>query len=155
MTPGRPDPAVVRRHLLAIDDALQTLRRHQGRSLAQLRSDRDHLWAVERGLQLCAQNALDIATHIAAGAGHDVADYATAIDRLASLGILPPEFAGRFRSIAGFRNVLVHGYLDLDLTVVHRLLQAGLDDFIAFARHINHHLESLAAPRPNPGDSHQ
>jgi len=143
MTPGRPDPAVVRRHLLAIDDALQALGRHRGRPLADLATDRDHLWVVERGLQLCAQNALDVATHIAAASGRDVADYAAAVDALAGLGVLPREFADRFRGIAGFRNILVHGYLDLDLSVVHRLLQAGLEDFIIFARHIDRYLESL------------
>jgi uncharacterized protein YutE (UPF0331/DUF86 family) len=143
MTPGQPDPAVLRRHLLAIDDALQRLRAHQACSREELAVDRDRRWIVERGLQLCAQNALDIATHLAAGSGRDVPDYATAIDRLAELGILPPEFAARFRGVAGFRNVIVHGYLDVDLAVVHRLLHSGLDDFVAFARHVSRHLESL------------
>ena len=143
MTPGRPDPVVVTRHLLAIDDALQRLRGHQGLSRAQLAEDGDRLWAVERGLQLCAQNALDIATHIAAGAGHDVPDYATAVDRLMGLGILPAEFAARFRGVAGFRNVIVHGYLDLDLAIVHELLEQGLDDLVTFAQHVNRYLTAL------------
>ena len=51
MSPGELDPAVVRRHLLALDQALQTLRRHQGRPIDLLRSDTDERWAVERGLQ--------------------------------------------------------------------------------------------------------
>jgi uncharacterized protein YutE (UPF0331/DUF86 family) len=132
----------VRRHLLAIDEALQRLRAYRSRTLAELTGDRDQVWAVERGLQLCAQNALDIATHIAAGSGRDVADYASAVDTLADLGILPGEFATRFRGIAGFRNVIVHGYLDLDLAILHRLLQTGLDDFVVFAKHVNRYLES-------------
>ena len=37
-----------------------------------LATKRDELWSVERGLQLCAQNVLDIATHIAASAGREV-----------------------------------------------------------------------------------
>jgi uncharacterized protein YutE (UPF0331/DUF86 family) len=61
MSPGQPDSAIVRRHLLALDAALQRLRRHAGRPLAALVADVDSLWAIERGLQLCAQNALDIA----------------------------------------------------------------------------------------------
>ncbi len=144
MTPGRLDPAVVRRHLLAIDEAVQQLRRHQACSLAELAADRDRLWAIERGLQLCAQHALDVSTHLAAAAGHDVPDYASAVDRLAGLGVLPPAFATRFRGVAGFRNVLVHGYQELDLAIVHRLLQTGLDDFVAFARHVDAYLASHA-----------
>ena len=141
MSPGELDVAVVRRHLLALDRALQTLRHHQGRPLDALRSDREEQWVVERGLQLCSQNVLDIATHLAASAGRDVPDYATAIDNLAETGILPASFADRFRGVAGFRNVIVHGYLEVDLEVVHRVLNERLDDFAEFARRVNRHLD--------------
>jgi len=134
MSPGELDAAVVRRHLLSIDRALQTLGKHRGRSVDLLRSDREECWVVERGLQLCTQNVLDVATHLAASAGRDVPDYATAIDQLADLGVLPGEFVKRFRAVAGFRNVIVHGYLDVDLEIVHRLLNERLDDFAEFAR---------------------
>jgi uncharacterized protein YutE (UPF0331/DUF86 family) len=144
MSPGQLDASVVRRHLLALDQALGTLRRHQGRPLDALRSDREERWVVERGLQLCTQNVLDMATHVAASAGLDVPDYGAAIDRLADLGVLSAEFAKRFRPVAGFRNVIVHGYLDVDLTLVHRLLNERLDDFVEFARQVSHYLDSRA-----------
>jgi uncharacterized protein YutE (UPF0331/DUF86 family) len=142
MSPGQADAAVVRRHLVAVDEALQTLRKHQGRDVDLLRTDREELWVVQHGLQLCAQNVLDIATHLAASAGRDVPDYTTAIDRLADLGILPVDFAGRFRAVAGFRNVVVHGYLEVDVAIVHRLLNESLDDFAEFAAHVNAHFAS-------------
>jgi hypothetical protein len=41
MSPGQPDPALVRRHLLALDAAVRRLRRHRGRPLAALREDPD------------------------------------------------------------------------------------------------------------------
>ncbi len=144
MTPGRLDPTVVRRHLLALDEALQTLRKHQGRSPALLESDPEERWIVERGLQLCTQNALDAATHLAASAGRDVPDYAAAIDRLAELSVLPAEFAARFRAVAGFRNVVVHDYLKIDLAVIHRLLNERLDDFVEFARLVGDYLAARA-----------
>jgi len=140
MTPGRLDLAVVRRHLLALDEAEQILRSHQGRSLEELISDPEERWIVEHGLQLCAQNALDVATHLAASTGRDVPDYAGAIDRLAEMGILSHDFAARFRGIAGFRNVLVQGYLDVDVARLHRLLNEHLDDFSAFALHVRAYL---------------
>jgi len=140
MTPGRLDLTVVRRHLLALEEALQVLRGHQGRSVEELISDPEERWIVERGLQLCAQNALDVATHIAVSTGRDVADYAAAIDRLAEMGILPQNFAVRFRRVAGFRNILVHAYLDVDVALLHRLLNEDLDDFSAFARHLRSYL---------------
>ncbi len=140
MTPGKLDPTVAQRHLLALDAALQVLRRHQGRTVGELASQREERWIVERGLQLCAQNALDVAAHLAASRGHDVADYASAIDRLAEMGILPPDFAAGFRAVAGFRNIVVHGYLDVDIELLHRLLNEHLDDFSVFAHYIGAYL---------------
>ena len=90
---------------------------------------------------MCAQNALDIATHLAASAGRDAPDSAPAIDVLGELRVLPADFARRFRGVAGFRNVLVHGYLGVQLDRVHELLNSGLDDFIRFAQHVERFLE--------------
>ncbi|HEX5043647.1 MAG TPA: DUF86 domain-containing protein [Candidatus Polarisedimenticolaceae bacterium] len=144
MTPGSPDTALVLRHLHALDEALTSLRAHRGRSLQDLEKDREERWIVERGLQLCAQNVLDVATHLAASAGHDVPDYASALDRLQELGVLSPEFVQRFRGIAGFRNVLVHGYLEVDLRVLHTVLEERFDDFGTFARLVRRYLDTLA-----------
>ena len=141
MTPGQIDPAVVRRHVAALREALAGLRRHEGRSAQELRANVDLRWAIERGLQLCAQNALDIATHIAAASGLDTPDYATAIDRLAELSVLSADFASRLRPIAGFRNVLVHGYLRVDPAVVERVLAEKLPELEEFARSVEAYLE--------------
>jgi uncharacterized protein YutE (UPF0331/DUF86 family) len=141
MNAGHADLAVVRRHLLAIDASLRNLERHRGKPVENLHSDLDERWTVERGLQLCAQNALDIATHLAASAGRDAPDYATAIDQLGALGALPSDFARRFRAVAGFRNVLVLGYLALDVERMHRLLNEQLEDFRVFAAHIERYLQ--------------
>ncbi len=136
MSPGQLDATVVRRHLLALERARRNLEAHSGVTIEQLEADMDMRWLVERGLQLCAQNALDIATHLAAKAGLDSPDYAGAIDALAEAGVLPRPFAKRFRGVAGFRNILVHGYLEVDLSIVHGLLTGALRDFVIFATHI-------------------
>ena len=145
MTSGQPDPDVVRRHLAALREVLVNLKRHAGRTAPELRADPDLRWTIERGLQLGVQNALDIATHLAAASGLDAPDYATAIDRLAELSVLPSEFASRLRPIAGFRNVLVHGYLQLDLAIVQRVMKEGLRDLGDFAGHVEAYLERMAA----------
>ena len=102
---------------MALQRAVAVLERHRGCTVDDLESDPDLRWSIERGLQLCAQNAIGVATHIAVASGCDVPDSATAIDVLSDLGVLPRDFARQFRSVAGFRNVLVHGYLDEDLLV--------------------------------------
>lgn len=141
MSPGRPDRAVIARHLGAMRRALAALRRHAGVSAAELRDDSDRLRAVERYLQLCAQNALDIASHIESSAGRAPENYRAAIERLAEAGALPSGFAARFCAIAGFRNVLVQGYLEVDIALVVRFLTERLEDFEEFARHVERWLE--------------
>lgn len=140
MTRGQADPDVIRRHLAALREAIANLRKHSGRTAAELRANADLRWAVERGLQLCVQNALDIATHLAAASGLDSPDYATAIDRLAESSVLSAEFAGALRPIAGFRNVLVHGYLQVDLQILERVLREKLPDLEEFANQIEAYL---------------
>ncbi|MDH4192445.1 MAG: DUF86 domain-containing protein [Betaproteobacteria bacterium] len=141
MTRGKIDPIVVRRHLAALREALAGMRRHSACSAQQLAENPDLRWAVERGLQLCAQNVLDIATHITTAAELDSPDYASTIDRLTELGVLPAEFAARLRLIAGFRNVLVHGYLRVDLAVVEKVLAERLPELEQFARYIDAYLQ--------------
>ena len=55
----------------------------------------------------------------------------------------PREFVSQFRSVAGFRNVLVHGYLDVDLELLHLLLTTRLGDFETFASHIEAYVQTI------------
>ena len=144
MSPGRPDTRVVDRHLIALRKALAIVRRHAGASPAALAADAERRWAVERGLPLCAQNALDIASHISSAAGLDPGSYVSSIDCLVDAGALPRTFGVRFRGIAGFRNVLVHGYLDIDLDLLAGILSERLDDFEEFAAHVERWLAGQA-----------
>ena len=61
MSPGEIDVQVVRRHLAALRESLQVLSTRRDLSLDELDTNTQERWMVERGLQLCAQNALDIA----------------------------------------------------------------------------------------------
>ena len=136
MTPGRADRRAVERRLIALRQAVSVLRGHAGCTSQELRIDIDRRWAIEHGLQLAAQAALDVATHLASALGYDPMTYGSSIDCLVEAKVLPVNFGNRFRQIAGFRNVLVHGYLDVDLDLVVEILSGQLDDFEEFARHV-------------------
>jgi uncharacterized protein YutE (UPF0331/DUF86 family) len=126
--------------MLALDQTLTELKRHVGQPMEALRDSVDERWAVERGLQLCVQMVLDLATHLVASAGRDAPDYTTAIERLGELGIVPVELATKLRPLAGFRNALVHGYLGIDLALVHSVLNQCLDQVREFAVHVERHV---------------
>jgi uncharacterized protein YutE (UPF0331/DUF86 family) len=148
MTKGQADAAIIRRHLAALREALVNLQRHKGHAAHELRASADLRWTVERGLQLCVQNVLDVASHLVAARGLDAPDYATAIDKLAEIGVLPAEFAVGLRPLAGFRNVLVHGYLQVDLAIVERVLNEKLLDLEQFATDVEAYLARLDKSAP-------
>lgn len=50
--------------------------------------------------------------------------------------IYPKKFAERLQGIGGFRNILVHDYINLNLKLVYKNMQEGLPLFKAFARYI-------------------
>ena len=46
------------------------------------------------------------------------------------------------RSMAGFRNILVHGYESVDLAVVEDVVENRLDDLLAFVRAVRTRLNA-------------
>ena len=54
---------------------------------------------------------------------------------------LPLPSLFRFRAIAGFRNLLVHGYIEVDIHRLHQVLNRGLDDFADLAAKISAYLD--------------
>jgi uncharacterized protein YutE (UPF0331/DUF86 family) len=53
-------------------------------------------------------------------------------DLLVRAGRIAPALAGTLRDMAGFRNVLVHGYQDVDPGVVEDVLRNHLGDLLEF-----------------------
>lgn len=50
--------------------------------------------------------------------------------------IIPNEFVPQLREMAGFRNMLVHVYWEVDLEKVHEILNNNLEDFEKFASYV-------------------
>lgn len=83
---------------------------------------------VERNLEVAAQCCIDICNRIIAVEGAEKpTDYSDAILRMGQIGVLPADFARELAPIAGFRNVLVHEYVQLDWDRVYRNLQESSD----------------------------
>lgn len=137
------DRNVVDRLLSELEQTVATLRRLQGGTLADLQASPERGWAVEHGLQIAIQALLDVGNHILAVHGaNGVEEYADILERLAERGVLPRDFAESIRGMAGFRNLLVHGYARVDLARVHEFLSTRLGDFEAFAGHVLRYLEA-------------
>ncbi len=65
--------------------------------------------------QLAAEILLDTGNHIlSAHFGESARDYEDVITQLAAHTVIDEHSRTRLKGLGGFRNVLVHGYLELD-----------------------------------------
>lgn len=88
---------------------------------------------VERNLEIAAQCCIDISHRIISlENARKPVDYYDAILRLGELSVLPPDFARHLAPLAGFRNILVHEYVNVDWDQVYSHLQ-NLGDLERFA----------------------
>jgi uncharacterized protein YutE (UPF0331/DUF86 family) len=96
---------------------------------------------VEHTLQLAAQAALDVASHIVSdeSLGEPQANREL-FDLLARGGFIDAELAQRLSLMAGFRNVLVHGYDEVDIAIVEDIVKNRLDDLLHFVDAIKRRL---------------
>lgn len=105
--------------------------------LDRIRSDVRERRFVEHTLQVAIQAALDVASHVVSDERRgEPRTNRDLFGLLARRGLLPAELADQLSRMAGFRNVLVHGYQDVDLAVVRDILANRLDDLLAFVRAI-------------------
>ncbi len=136
--------------------------------LAQLRRHLDHLGdirsrvtgpeALERDLSLhndvlfslltICQLVMDIAGELGARRGDRFEDYTELIRGLARDARFEAPLIRRLERLPGFRNVLVHEYVALDLTRVVQALDE-LDDIRQFI----HVVSAIEAARPTPSSS--
>jgi uncharacterized protein YutE (UPF0331/DUF86 family) len=96
---------------------------------------------VEHTLQLAIQAALDVASHVASSErlGEPVTNRQL-FELLARHGWLSEALAPRLRDMAGFRNVLVHGYAEVDPRIVRDVVENRLGDLLAFVAEIRRRL---------------
>ena len=93
---------------------------------------------AERYLQLAIQAVLDVSHHIVADKQLGLpADSKEVFGLLATHKVLSPRLSKKLTSMAGFRNVLVHEYLEIDRRRVYRALKEDLRDFEQFIKAVS------------------
>lgn len=91
------------------------LRVHAGVDRAALRADDVRLAAVKYGFVVLIESVLDVAHHLLASELWGPAETgADAVRLLARHGVLDAGTGERMAGAVGFRNVLVHGYAEVD-----------------------------------------
>jgi uncharacterized protein YutE (UPF0331/DUF86 family) len=89
---------------------------------------------VEHTLQLAIQAALDVASHVVSDERLGEPDTNRDVFRLLERGgFVTAQLGERLEQMAGFRNVVVHLYQEVDLAIVRDVVENHLDDLLEFA----------------------
>lgn len=134
-------PPVVRERLRKLREVVSNLRTLESLSREEFIASFRNYWLAERGLQLAAEAVFDIGTHILAGQfNNHPSDYEDVARQLLARGVISPDLARRLAGLGGFRNLLVHAYLEIDESRVYEAL-GELTTFDSFACEIEAFLE--------------
>jgi uncharacterized protein YutE (UPF0331/DUF86 family) len=135
------DLELLLKRLALIETCVQELRTHANIDAVDL--DIRERRFVERTLQIAVQAALDAASHIVSderlgepGTNREL------FEILARNGWIASDLASALRDMAGFRNVLVHGYIDVDLGIVKDVVANHLADLLDFVEAIRRRAQS-------------
>jgi uncharacterized protein YutE (UPF0331/DUF86 family) len=100
------------------------------RKRGQLLSETDQL-AVQRALQILVESVIGMSRYVAeAVLDVRVGKSREGLDELRRAQLLDPQTHTRLMKIVGFRNVLVHDYLNIEDNVVQALVDKGEYDFL-------------------------
>lgn len=118
-----------------VDVVDRNLRKLDGLDFSELEDDFWMQQAVKHTLQEVIEACIDIANHIIASQGFERPDeYRGYFRVLGDEGVIERDLADRLGDMAGFRNILVHRYADVDMDKVHSILRNDLtdvEDFVA------------------------
>ncbi len=127
-------PEVLQRRLEQLAFYLEVLERLRRYDEATFLADPEHYGSAERFLQLAIEALNDMGGHVVADLQLGRVRWARDIPRLLrEKGYLDSRLESIWLQMIGFRNILVHDYLDLDRRVVYQVLQKHLDDLRVLA----------------------
>lgn len=133
------DRELLEKKLAFIETCVSELRRlaHPELIETDIREER----FVAHTLQLAIQAALDASSHIISDLrlGEPETNrqlFGLLRDELA----LPEELSGNLQKMAGFRNLLVHGYQSVDRRILRHVVEHNTDDLLAFTQAVRSRL---------------
>ena len=121
---------VISKRLRKLDEYLSILHGLSRYTYEEFINDPEHYGSVERFLQLALETIADIGNHIISDLElGEVAWHSDIPSILAEKGHITREMEEKWIRMIGFRNILVHDYLDIDRRTVFDVLQNNLKDF--------------------------
>ncbi len=121
--------SVILKKISLIRRNLSRLRDKDNVPLESFKNDLDIQDIVLHNLQLAIQGCIDIGSHVISDEGWGVAGSLNEIFYiLRDKGVIKVDLTKRMVSMVGFRNILVHGYEDINFDIVYNILHHHLRD---------------------------
>ncbi len=128
-----PDLEIIEKHISSFIEDLSNLKKYKNVTIDKIKSDKDLLWILERGIYLLIQNLFDMLAHIVSADFDEKWEYYTDISEiLFKHNIISEEDKILLNKMAGYRNRLSHEYLSLDLNILTDIVNNRLSDFSKF-----------------------
>lgn len=128
-------PEVIRKRLQKLDEYLTILRGLQRYDLETFLQDPERYGSAERFLQLAIETLMDVGNHVIAELQLGTVDHYRDIPALlAERDYLDETLKKKWIRMIGFRNILVHDYLDVDRQIVYQVLHEDLENLEALRR---------------------
>ncbi|WP_308162512.1 DUF86 domain-containing protein [Bacillus sp. ISL-7] len=91
---------------------------------------------IQRACEACIDLAMHIVAQQRLGLPQTSRD---AFDMLESSSIIDKEIAKRLKAMVGFRNIAVHDYQTINVSILEQIVEKHLDDFTDFTKQVLKH----------------
>jgi len=122
-------PEVIRKRLNKLDEYLAILYDIRKYSFEAFVSNPERYGSAERFLHLAIEAVLDMGNHVIADSDMGIVNWYSDIPSiLTKKGYIDSDLERKWLQMIGFRNTLVHDYLEIDRSIVYDILQNHLED---------------------------
>lgn len=136
------DEQLIERKLRRIEEFLRELSLASIESFDAFRADTVVKRFIERNIELSIEQMVDICKHLVSGLDlKEPETYAQCFEILAEAGVFPASTVDIFKSMARFRNLLIHAYDGVDDAITYGIYKNQLKDFGIFVRTIREYLQ--------------
>lgn len=131
------NPTLLKAKIAHVYKSVEKLSRKASITLEGFKANSDIQDGIMHNLQLAIQGTIDIASHIISDEGWGVPNTLVGLyDVLRVHKVIDEKLTDIMKKMAGFRNIIIHEYDEIDLDKVYQILTSRLGDFDNFLKQI-------------------
>lgn len=143
MSPGKISKRIILDRIAWAENMVKEIQSLSLDNYVDFVSDNRNIWAAESCLRRGLEALLDIGRHIMAkGFGVGVSEYKEIAEELGENGVLSKEEIMLLKTLAGYRNRLVHFYHEISKQELYQICKNELNDLLVIKDAYLHWLKS-------------